>query len=166
MPSAVPLIHQCQSLHDPGWLSLRHALWPQATRQAHLLEMQAQLASPGRHVHFLALTPEGEAIGLAEASVRHDHVNGTTTSPVGFLEGLYVVPGHRQQGVARHLVAAVAGWATRHGCEELASDALLDNESSHAMHLALGFEETERVVYFRKPLPAAPISEPSAPKAD
>jgi aminoglycoside 6'-N-acetyltransferase I len=34
----------------------------------------------------------------------------------------------------------------------LASDALLDNGASHAMHRALGFEETERVVFFRKPL--------------
>lgn len=124
--------------------------------QAHLLEMEAQLARPGKHAHFLALTPEGEAIGLAEAAVRHDHVNGTNTSPVGFLEGLYVAPAHRRQGVARHLVAAVARWAALHGCEELASDALLDNETSHAMHLALGFEETERVVYFRKPLSPGP----------
>jgi aminoglycoside 6'-N-acetyltransferase I len=35
---------------------------------------------------------------------------------------------------------------------ELASDALLDNNGSHAMHEALGFTETERVVYFRKAL--------------
>jgi aminoglycoside 6'-N-acetyltransferase I len=38
------------------------------------------------------------------------------------------------------------------GCTELASDALLDNQASHAMHEALGFAETERVVYFLKPL--------------
>jgi aminoglycoside 6'-N-acetyltransferase I len=38
------------------------------------------------------------------------------------------------------------------GCTELASDALLDNQTSHAMHEALGFVETERVVYFLKPL--------------
>ena len=39
-----------------------------------------------------------------------------------------------------------AGW------RELASDALLDNEISHSVHRALGFEETERVVFFRKRL--------------
>ncbi len=33
-----------------------------------------------------------------------------------------------------------------------ASDALLENEASHALHLALGFQETERVIFFRKSL--------------
>ncbi|MDB5495666.1 MAG: aminoglycoside acetyltransferase [Phenylobacterium sp.] len=32
----------------------------------------------------------------------------------------------------------------------MASDALLDNRESHAFHSAVGFEEAERVVYFRK----------------
>ena len=31
------------------------------------------------------------------------------------------------------------------------SDALLDNTASQDMHLGPGFEETERVMYFRKP---------------
>ena len=35
---------------------------------------------------------------------------------------------------------------------ELASDAGIDNTVSHGMHTGLGFEETERVVYFRKDL--------------
>lgn len=29
-------------------------------------------------------------------------------------------------------------------------DALIDNVASHRMHAAVGFQETERVVYFRK----------------
>jgi aminoglycoside 6'-N-acetyltransferase I len=36
------------------------------------------------------------------------------------------------------------------GCSEFASDTLLDNVESHKFHAALGFQETERVVYFRK----------------
>lgn len=39
------------------------------------------------------------------------------------------------------------------GCREFASDALAHNQLSHAMHRSLGFEETERVVFFRKVLP-------------
>jgi aminoglycoside 6'-N-acetyltransferase I len=35
---------------------------------------------------------------------------------------------------------------------ELASDALIDNVDSHRMHATLGFQETERVVGFRKRL--------------
>jgi aminoglycoside 6'-N-acetyltransferase I len=75
--------------------------------------------------------------------------------PVAFLEGIYVVPEFRLRGVARTLVDAVMIWAKAAGCHELASDSLLPNTDAHAAHRALGFEETERVVYFRKALPDA-----------
>jgi len=94
----------------------------------------------------------GKPVGLAEAAMRTDYVNGTAASPVAFLEGIYVLPDARRQGVAAALVDAVCRWARECGCRELASDALLENERSHAVHRALGFEETERVVFFRKPL--------------
>ena len=80
------------------------------------------------------------------------NVNGCTTSPVAFLEGLYVLPEYRRRGVARRLCAAVEAWATALGCAELASDTWLDSIDSQRMHAALHFAETERVVYFSKPL--------------
>jgi len=124
-------------------------LWPQDPAQ-HLAEMAAQLAAPHRFAAFLA--HGDEPVGFAEAALRSDYVNGTRSSPVAFLEGIYVRPEARRQGVARELVAAVSRWAREAGCSELASDAPLDNELSHAVHRGLGFEETERVVYFRKAL--------------
>jgi aminoglycoside 6'-N-acetyltransferase I len=114
--------------------------------------MAEHIASPQRFADFITYSPGGAAVGLAEAELRTDYVNGTTTRPVAFLEGIYVVPEARRQGVAASLVNAVCLWARERGCRELASDALLENERSHAMHRALGFEETERVVFFRKPL--------------
>ncbi len=110
------------------------------------------LAAPERLVAFLAFDANGRAIGLAEAALRHDYVNGTETSPVGFLEGWYVAPEWRFRGIGRALVEAVAQWAQAQGCAELASDALLENDESHAAHAGCGFEETERVVYFRRRL--------------
>ena len=100
----------------------------------------------------MAYSDAGEAQGLVEIALRSDYVNGTDSSPVGFLEGLYVAPGFRRQGIARLLVEKAQQWAREQGCREMASDALLENKASQDMHLALGFEETERVVYFRKPL--------------
>ena len=61
-------------------------------------------------------------------------------------------PECRRRGVARALVDAIVDWARGEGLSEFASDALLDNTVSHAMHAALGFAETERVVYFRRAL--------------
>jgi aminoglycoside 6'-N-acetyltransferase I len=58
----------------------------------------------------------------------------------------------RRRGVARALVDSVVAWALGEGLSELASDSLIDNIPAHAAHRALGFGETERVVYFRRPL--------------
>ena len=92
----------------------------------------------------------GKVIGFAEVSLRRDYVNGCETSPVAFLEGIYVLPDHRRAGAGRALAAAAERWGRAHGCRELASDALLENDASRGFHAGAGFEETERVVYFRK----------------
>jgi aminoglycoside 6'-N-acetyltransferase I len=114
--------------------------------------MAAFAADPRRYGQFVAYSASREAIGLAEASIRSDYVNGTQSSPVAVLEGLYVVPAARRSGVAASLVREVCEWARARNCTELASDALLDNAASHAVHRALGFGETERVVFFRRRL--------------
>ena len=147
------MIHPCTSVDQAGWLALRRALWPEDTDDEHRREMGDLLASPERFAQFLAHDAAGHPVGLAEASLRSDYVNGTRTTPVAYLEGLYVAPESRRRGVARDLVAAVARWGTARGCRELASDVALENEASQRFHRALGFEETERVVFFRAALP-------------
>jgi aminoglycoside 6'-N-acetyltransferase I len=136
---------------DPGWLLLRQALWP-GEEGEQLREMQAFCDEPRRYGNFIACSAGGEPQGFVEVALRSDHVNGTESSPVAFLEGLYVAPAQRRRGLARALVARAEQWARAQGCSEFASDALLQNTASHAMHGALGFAETERVVYFRKRL--------------
>ena len=136
-----------------GWGPLRRALWPDEGE----VGSEADLATALREgaTVFLAIGSDGAPVGFAEAALRHDHVNGTATSPVGFLEAWYVDPAWRRQGVGQSLLEEVAAWTRAQGCSELASDALLDNPASHAAHLACGFAETERVVYFRMPLEAS-----------
>ena len=83
-------------------------------------------------------------------------------SPSGvFLEGIWSRQAWRvspwtslRATVTRHMLLcqAVQRWGRAGGCTELASDALIDNTVSHSMHRGLGFEETERVVYFTKSL--------------
>ena len=132
------------------WLSLRDALWPQE-RETQEAEARTVLENP-EQTAFIARDATGIATGFAEVALRHDYVNGCETSPVGFLEGIYVIPKARRQGVARALMEACAQWVRERGCTELASDAVIDNDTSHKMHAALGFTETERVVYFRRRL--------------
>lgn len=134
------------------WLTLRNALWPVDTDGEHAAEIEQLLREPGETVTLIARDAEQVAVGLVEASLRRDYVNGCESSPVAFLEGIYVIPSARRTGVARSLVAAVERWGREQGCSEFASDALLANIESHQMHKALGFTETERVVFFRKSL--------------
>ena len=148
------MIERCLTVEQDGWLALRTALWPHCDRSEHLGDMSAFCASPGRFAQFVAYDGSRKAVGLVEAALRSDHVNGTRSSPVAFLEGIYVVPEARLQGIARALVAGVEQWAASVGCTEFASDARLENEASHAMHRRLGFTETSRVVYFLKALKA------------
>jgi aminoglycoside 6'-N-acetyltransferase I len=144
-------IAECTSDDLDEWVALRVALWPDYAAEE-LREGAAAMLGAGDMLVLIARAPEGAAAGFAEASIRRDYVNGCETSPVAFLEGIYVVPAHRKHQIARRLCDAVADWGRALGCSEFASDALLDNNVSHAFHAAIGFEETERVVYFRKAL--------------
>ncbi|MBX3636015.1 MAG: GNAT family N-acetyltransferase, partial [Rubrivivax sp.] len=141
------------------WLALRSALWPDTPQRDHEAEMAAFAAEPQRYAQWLARDGDGGAVGLAEAAIRSDYVNGCEHSPAAFLEGLYVVPGRRRLGIARALVDEVAQWGAHHHCRELASDTQVDNTTSQAVHQALGFEEAERLVAFVRPLPPAPTAD-------
>lgn len=137
------------------WLLLRRQLWPDCSDAEHMAEIELFLSKPRQYAQFIWLNDAGDPIGFSEASIRRDHVNGTRTTPVAFLEGIFVTKVDRRKGIARSLTDAVADWAIRHGMSELASDTDLTNTTSQAVHLALGFEETERVVFFRKSLAKA-----------
>jgi len=143
-------IERCISLDQPGWLDLRLALWPDASAEEHRAYMAISLAQPERFLQLMVYDERRQPLGFIEGSIRNDYVNGTESSPVGFVEGVYVVPASRRKGVARQLYAAIGDWAKARGCRELASDALVDNEVSQRAHRALGFRETERVVYFTR----------------
>lgn len=143
-------IEECGAEMLSQWVDLRFALWPDEDRGIMAREAPGILVRPD--ILVLVAREGDDVIGFAEASVRRDDVNGCETSPVAFLEGIYVQPVHWHRGVARALIVTIEGWAREQGLRELASDALLENRNSHAMHEALGFAETDRVVYFRKAL--------------
>jgi aminoglycoside 6'-N-acetyltransferase I len=146
------MIERCTSIKHRDWLTLRSELWPHCSEEEHLAEMADICSSPNRLSAFVAYDNVARPVGFAEAAARTDYVNGTNSSPVGFIEGIYVVANARHQGFGRALVATVEAWAQSIGCREMASDARIENDSSQAFHRAVGFSETQRVVYFRKDL--------------
>lgn len=148
-----PTIETCTVNDLESWAALRVVLWPHHSLVDHRAELAEALASEScEATAFIARNASNEAVGFAEATLRHDYVNGCSSSPVLFLEGIYVRPSDRRKGIARLLCDAVADWGKSLGCTEFGSDAALDNAASHALHAALGFAEAQRVVFFRKSL--------------
>ena len=45
-------------------------------------------------------------VGFAQCQLRHDYVEGTETTPVGYLEGIFVSENCRNRGYARELLGA------------------------------------------------------------
>jgi aminoglycoside 6'-N-acetyltransferase I len=125
-------------------------LWPDSTESEHEQEGARLLAETERSTVLVASSSQGGIIGFAEAAIRRDYVNGCDASPVLFLEGIYVMPAMRRQGIAKALCASIEQWGASRGCLEFASDTSSENADAQALHRALGFDETERVVFFRK----------------
>ena len=91
-------------------------------------------------------------VGFAQCGLRTDYVEGTETSPVGYLEGIFVKADYRNNGYARELLLACETWAKDMGCTEFASDCELDNTNSLKFHMAMGFDEANRIICFKKKL--------------
>ena len=124
-------------------------LWPEHTAEEMTAEFQALLTEKEAAVFLFRM--EGKAAGFAQCQLRHDYVEGTETSPVGYLEGIYVREAARRKGIARKLLRACEDWARELGCTEFASDCELTNAESQEFHRAVGFEEANRIVaYVRK----------------
>jgi predicted TIM-barrel fold metal-dependent hydrolase/GNAT superfamily N-acetyltransferase len=102
-----------------------------------------------------------EVIGFADLSIR-SHAEGCLTRGVAYLEGWFVEERHRRRGTGTALVKAAEAWGRARGCREFASDTQLVNDGSIAAHLAIGFEEVERIVCFRKALSMAALLAASA----
>lgn len=110
------------------------------------------LALSGSAQFFLKYE-DGVPVGFAQCHLRHDYVEGTATTPVGYLEGIFVQQAHRRKGYAQELLSACEAWARDKGCQEFASDCQWDNADSIRFHQAMHFTQVNRIVCFAKKLP-------------
>ena len=129
---------------------LAQQLWPHHEAAQLQKEFEPLLADANAAV-FLAYSDSVPA-GFAQCQLRNDYVEGTSSTPVGYLEGIFVVPAYQKQGIARALLAACENWARMRGCSEFASDCELTNSDSLLFHLNVGFEEANRIICFTKKL--------------
>ena len=141
------MIRKAEFSDLPVLTDLALKLWPGHDRD----EMHEALASIMENPNAAFFLAEN-ASGFAQCQLRYDYVEGTESSPVGYLEGIYVEENCRRKGIARELLAVCEYWARKQGCREFASDCELTNTQSLRFHLGLGFEEANRIICFTKKL--------------
>lgn len=129
---------------------LASLLWPEHPIEEMEKEVAELLSRPDTAL-FLA-QQGGKTLGYAQCQLRRDYVEGTVSSPVGYLEGIYIREAYRRQGTAKALLRACEAWARDRGCSEFASDCELTNYDSFRFHLAMGFLEANRIICFTKKL--------------
>ncbi len=133
------------------WFLLRKMLWDESTDEEHRAEMMDIFEHRETQLVLVVELTNGNLIGFLESSIR-PFVEDCHSDHVGYLEGWFVQPEYRLHGIGRVLVQTAENWARRQGCEEMASDAEIGNDSSLEAHLKLGYEETSRLVHLRKDL--------------
>ncbi len=133
------------------WVSLALALWPYETEHD-MRELFLKRIPSEKDKTVLCREENGEAIAFIDLSIREEYVEGSSSSPVGYVEGIYVKPEYRKQGIARELLRLGEEWSRAHGCAEYASDTELENTESQAFHFRAGFEEAHKIVHFIKKL--------------
>lgn len=134
--------------HLKDWVDLRFKLWPRHVKLGLRREALRILNNPKEPV-FLVLNDLEKPVGFAEFTTR-SYVDGCTSKPVGFLDGIYIAPEYRRKGLAEKLVKTGERWAAGQGCKEFGSDTEIDNKKSIAFHKAIGFRITDRQVVFIK----------------
>jgi|CXWL01.1.fsa_nt_gi aminoglycoside 6'-N-acetyltransferase I len=135
-----------------AWAAMRAALWPD--EDADFLGHETLMhftGAPLAEAVFICEALDGDACGFLELSLR-PYAEGCRSKPVPFIEGWFVMPGERHKGAGRALVAAAEHWAILRNFKEIASDTQISNAQGQGAHAALGYEEVERLVTFRKSL--------------
>ena len=114
-----------------------------------LEKMFEDLTQSDKAVCFIKYV-DNTAVGFAQCQIRTDYVEGTDTSPASYLEGIFIVEAYRRNGYAKELLKECEKWAKDKKCSEFASDCDLDNMDSFRFHMAMGFEEANRIICFKK----------------
>jgi aminoglycoside 6'-N-acetyltransferase I len=143
------MIEPATEKHLKSWLAMREKLWPPQKDDDFGAEIREILNDP-QSIAFLAFD-DHKPIAFAELSIRN-YAEGCDTRHVGYLEGIFVEEGHRQQGIAQKLIQRAEAWCISKGCKEMASDAELNNAESLRMHQAAGFTALPPIIPFAKKL--------------
>ncbi|WP_299532923.1 aminoglycoside 6'-N-acetyltransferase [Ulvibacterium sp.] len=140
--------------HFDEWRKMSLELFP-GYAMDHLERDLHQVMESDNQETFFAKSKEG-IIGFINVSIRHDYVEGSNSTPVGYIEAIFIKPDYRKHGVARKLVDLGEQWILQKGCTQMGSDTWASNEQSRKFHLGLGFREEDTLVHYIKDLKKGP----------
>jgi len=128
-----------------NWSALIQELWPMNNDELieEFVELFAKQTGIGAFV-------QEQLVGVVHVAIRTDYVAGTSTSPVGYIEGIVVTKTMRKQGIASELLNQASLFAKSKGCFEMGSDIEIDNVESLEFHKKNGYIEQERVIAISK----------------
>jgi aminoglycoside 6'-N-acetyltransferase I len=147
-----PIIRVAEESDRIQLAGMRALLWPDASFEDHLKELESAPAGSMPIETFVAVCEESGLVGFLDVGLR-SHADGCDPAqPAGFVEGWFVKEAFRKQGMGAALMRAAEKWSREQGSVEMASDTWIDHEESQRAHMALGFEVVDRCVHFRKQL--------------
>ena len=141
-------IRKAKNSDLPQLIQLSQQLWP-GLKKEELAESFLETFNSPKEITFIS-EYNNATIGFAICSLRSDYVEGADETPICYLKAIFIVPGFRQKGWARNLLAHSEKWCLEQGCRQIASDTELTNLVSQQFHQHIGFEEVNRIVCFVK----------------
>jgi len=129
--------------NENAWAEMCVELWQDLT-----IDSVLRMSHEGLFKNEFLFFEKDEPAAFLSLSLRSDYVEGTTSCPVAYIEGLYVKPQFRRRGIAEKLVEHAKEWSAQFGCAELASDCTIDNNASQSFHNDVGFTEANRIVCY------------------
>ncbi len=130
------------------WQRFRAALYHDLDPAFNKDEIRRTVEDPNLTSFLVFKNEEPNPIGMIELSLRN-MVDGCISSPVAYIEGLYLIEKYQGQGLGKEMIVFIKKWAKEQGCTELAVDTELENERAQKFYLREGFEETYRIVQFK-----------------
>lgn len=97
------------------WVDMRHALW--GGHRETLLSEAKKILSSYTDLCFIAKTDLDQHVGFVEVSCRY-----TEDHTYGYIEGWYVAPDYRRQGIGTTLIDHAEQWLLQSSVEAIFSD--------------------------------------------
>jgi len=140
------IISPIQDNQFPLWKHMREQVYCLLDDEFHEKEMEQIFARSDWYCYFLKID-EDQIIGLVELSSRNI-VDGCLSSPVAYIEGLYLKKKYRDKGLGKEAIEIIKNWCKENDFSELGADTELKNIKAQKFFKSVGFHESYRIVEF------------------